>query len=557
MRTLDALRAPAPDGARGAWWGAHGFTEPGPRRVHLFVLGLDAPTLPPRLPDGGLGLRWGQDFLRADTLARLAAHAAGRIDDDALRAFLIDRAAAGSLEVDATGFLHPAAALLARLHPEAAFVVDLPPAGAWAEAWLATWAGQARAGVAPPDGAALDRLRLLVPGFAPAALASPHAFAAAAPGLRAALLAHHAAAAAHIDATLPAARRLPGPPGAALGALLARRPAQAAAAPPGAPGAARAQPAPDAAARLELFIASGCNLHCYFCCESDRIAQRRFMPWAEIDAHLVQAAERGVQVLQFMGGEATLHPAFPRALQRARALGMRTFVITNLLRWEDRAFAEAVAPHLDEVMISQHAHGAADGARVTGRDAWWARFTAASANARATLQARVRASTVLDAGNTPDLERIADSLLAFRPEAWVLGSGVPIVGARVPVVPEGNSLTALKALRPRLEALRGRCAAQGCRLVFFCIPQCVLGPPLWDHAHDLTLLDQDLSEDAPSDAASVNFWARPEYRDGFRPVTLARRRGAPCQACVRRDHCGGHFAEYLDAHGEHELETVR
>ena len=97
---------------------------------------------------------------------------------------------------------------------------------------------------------------------------------------------------------------------------------------------------------------------------------------------------------------------------------------------------------------------------VTGRDAWWARFTAASANARATLQARVRASTVLDAGNTPDLERIADSLLAFRPEAWVLGSGVPIVGARVPVVPEGNSLTALKALRPRLEALRGRCAAQ-------------------------------------------------------------------------------------------------
>jgi MoaA/NifB/PqqE/SkfB family radical SAM enzyme len=311
-----------------------------------------------------------------------------------------------------------------------------------------------------------------------------------------------------------------------------------------------------AAARLELFIASGCNLHCYFCCESDRIAQRRFMPWGEIDAHLVQAAARGVQVLQFMGGEATLHPEFPRALQRARALGMRTFVITNLLRWEDRAFAEAVAPFLDEVMISQHAHGDADGARVTGRPAWWARFSAAAANARDTLRARVRASTVLDAANTPDLERIADSLLAFRPEVWVLGSGVPIVGARAPVVAQGNSLTALRALRPRLQALRDRCADQGCRLVFFCIPQCVLGPDLWDHAHDLSLLDQDLSENAPSDAASVNFWARPEYRDRFRPVTLARRRGAPCATCTRRDRCGGHFAEYLDAHGEHELEPI-
>ena len=41
-----------------------------------------------------------------------------------------------------------------------------------------------------------------------------------------------------------------------------------------------------------------------------------------------------------------------------------------------------------------------------------------------------------------------------------------------------------------------------------------------------------------------------------RPITLARRRSEACTGCVRADLCGGHFAAYLDLHGDGELEAI-
>lgn len=311
--------------------------------------------------------------------------------------------------------------------------------------------------------------------------------------------------------------------------------------------------------RLELFISSGCNLHCYFCCESTRIREKSWMPWEQIDGYLTRAAAEGVAVIQFMGGEATLHPRFPDALRRARALGMGTFVITNLLRWEDPAFADAVAPVLDEVMVSVHAWGAGAGERVTGRAGWWERFGRAAENARRTLAAppsgcRVRASTVLSRDNVDDLERIADVVLSFRPTTWVMGAGVPIPEARRDVLDGNLTLSELAQLRPRFEALAARCRAQGCRLVTFCIPHCVLGPALWDDSHDFVVGDQDLSPNA--DPLAVNFWSQAEYLTAPRAVTLARSRPSACTGCTREAVCGGYFTEYFARVGDAEVRPV-
>lgn len=326
--------------------------------------------------------------------------------------------------------------------------------------------------------------------------------------------------------------------------------------PAAAPPAPAAAPAPGGRAvgrRVELFIASGCNLHCYFCCESVRIRERRFLPWEEVVRRIDRAADEGVSVVQFMGGEATLHPRFPDALRHARERGLGTYVITNLLRWEDPAFAEAVAPHLDEVMISVHAWGEDAGAAVTGRSGWWARFRTAAERARDTLRARVRASTVLSRRSEPHLEAIADEVLRFRPEAWIVGAGVPIPEARLDVIAENLSLEHLFALRPRLEALSRRCREAGCRLVPFCIPHCALGPALWDDAHDLVVDHQDLSDEAPE---TVNFWSQADYLPAPRPVTLARSRPAACAGCARAAVCGGWFTEYFRRHGADALRPV-
>jgi MoaA/NifB/PqqE/SkfB family radical SAM enzyme len=308
--------------------------------------------------------------------------------------------------------------------------------------------------------------------------------------------------------------------------------------------------------RLELFIASGCNLSCAFCCESVRIRQRELAPWSFIEERLRRAADEGVGVVQFMGGEASLHPQFPEALALARKLGMRTYTITNLLRWEQASFAEAVAPHLDEVMVSMHAYGNEAGEVVTGRARWWERFQAAVDQAERTLQARVRASTVLSRWSAPELERIGECLLRLRPHAWVMGNAVPFTQTRMDPLAMNLSLSEQRAMRPRLEALSKRCADSNCKLIFFCIPQCILGETLWDQSHDLMLQDQDLSDQASAEETEAHFWSQADYNPGPRPVLLARSRAPICEGCTRKDRCGGYFARYLRENGDSELSAV-
>lgn len=309
-------------------------------------------------------------------------------------------------------------------------------------------------------------------------------------------------------------------------------------------------------ARLELFISSGCNLHCGFCVESARIQQRTWMPWDEIELRLRQARSANIGLVQFMGGEATLHPRFPDALALCHRLGLRTYVITNLLRWEDEDFARAVAPHLDEIMISQHAHGAEAGHTVTGRADWWDRFQVACEHALTTLQARVKGSTVLTIHNVADLERIGHSLLRFRPVAWVMGAGVPVLDARWDILAHNLPLPDLFALRPRLEALSAEFRARGSRLIPFCLPHCAVGPRLWDDTHDQHVGDQDLGDDADGRTSSVHFWSRADYLPAPGTVRLGRSRAEPCKGCVRRDRCGGYFTDWFERHGAADLRPI-
>lgn len=306
--------------------------------------------------------------------------------------------------------------------------------------------------------------------------------------------------------------------------------------------------------RVELFISSACTLRCYFCMESERIAQRSFMPWKSLEARLEGFAASGIERVQFMGGEATVHPDFLRALQKCRELGLRTYVITNLLAWADRKFAAAVAPLLDEAMVSIHAFGAEQGAAVTGSRSWWPRFLEAHRNFKEFRPERVRASTVLSRHSEEDLERIWSLLAELRPERWVMGSGVPLDGTRLNVVEEGLTLTQLRSFRERFLKLQEECQQAGCALVFFCMPQCVLGPGLWEHTHEEVVDNQDLSDTA--EATTVNFWSRADYDARPRPVLLGRSRPESCGRCARKNRCGGYFTRYFERYGTEELEPI-
>ncbi len=138
-----------------------------------------------------------------------------------------------------------------------------------------------------------------------------------------------------------------------------------------------------------------------------------------------------------------------------------------------------------------------------------------------------------------------------------MGSAVPVAGTRGDVVSENLTLTELRAMQPRLLALSRRCAAAGCRLVFFAFPHCVLGPELWNDSHDLVIGDQDLSDAAPAELEDVTFWSRADYLERPRPVTLGRTRPPECHNCNRSSLCGGHYGSYFEEQGTDELRPMR
>lgn len=574
-----------------------GTLGPSGRRFHLVGLGL-AKTGTTSLAARFVRYRWGHEAGFAATAAWLAG--ASNLPLAERVAVWRARDAADPLEMDSTSFAGMDAEAVVAAFPEARFVYTWREAAGWVDAWLNLLLrnGQ-RWGDRPWPAWQRAYGGALVPGFDPAWFRSPETVARHLDALVPPLLDHWETHGRRLIEVAPADRtlvlrtdelsraasdlaRLAGvPPDTLDGPAHANRAAGKVRFLDARPAlreeadarTARVLPALDAwarragspplaltptrgtpAARVELFIASGCSLHCYFCCESARIAERRFLPWEEVERRLERAAASGVKVVQWMGGEATLHPRFPDALRRARELGLSTYVITNLLRWEDRAFAEAVAPWLDEVMVSQHAWGATAGARVTGRPGWWDHYRAALRNARETLRARVRASTVLSRHSVDDLERIAEDLLSLRPHAWVVGLGVPIAEARLDVLDESLRLEAVRALGPRLEALAARVEAAGCTLIPFCIPHCLLAPGLRDRAHDLVVDHQDLAEEA---SLTVNFWSQADYLDRPRPVTLGRRRPAACAGCARASKCGGYFSAYFERFGDGELSPIR
>ncbi|NCG21278.1 MAG: radical SAM protein [Rhodobacterales bacterium] len=307
----------------------------------------------------------------------------------------------------------------------------------------------------------------------------------------------------------------------------------------------------------ELFIANACNLRCTFCCESVRIGQGTLMPWEQIETVLRSYAADGVKVVQFMGGEPSIHPRFCDALRLSRELGMRNYAITNLLQWRKRDFAEEVGPLLDELMISMHALGEQSGSLVTGRKYWWKEFQEGVENAQQTLTGRVYGATVLSKNNVDDLEQIGAALAALGASKWVMGDSVPIAEAPQNSLEINLDPDDQRAQMGRFKVLHGWMAERGCEMVFFCMPDCVLSPDLWAASHDRMLHDQDLLGTATATAGDeVNFWSRTDYQeDAVRNVALGRRYADSCEGCTRKGTCGGYFDEHLTARGGGDLKA--
>ncbi|HEV3172193.1 MAG TPA: radical SAM/SPASM domain-containing protein [Actinocrinis sp.] len=91
--------------------------------------------------------------------------------------------------------------------------------------------------------------------------------------------------------------------------------------------------AQEATTFLWLEITGRCQLECVHCyAESSPAGDHGAMAAEDWERVLAQAAAHGVEQVQLIGGEPTLHPDFARLVGRALELGLEVEVYTNLYR---------------------------------------------------------------------------------------------------------------------------------------------------------------------------------------------------------------------------------
>ncbi|HEY1701208.1 MAG TPA: radical SAM protein [Trebonia sp.] len=121
---------------------------------------------------------------------------------------------------------------------------------------------------------------------------------------------------------------------------------------------------------LWLEITGQCQLECRHCyAGSGPDGDHGTMTTGDWERVIGQAAGLGTRIVQFIGGEPTLHPDLPRLIRHALERGLRVEVYTNLVRVPDELWDVF---SLDGVQLatSWYSDDRDQHCQVTGRDTW-------------------------------------------------------------------------------------------------------------------------------------------------------------------------------------------
>lgn len=102
---------------------------------------------------------------------------------------------------------------------------------------------------------------------------------------------------------------------------------------------------------VNLDPANTCNLNCFFC-NSKRVKTGEIMPTETLKKVLKDIADWGVKGVCFAGGgEPSLHPDLPKAIDYCAELGLETAIITNGYKWSDELI-EAMVKNMRWIGVS-------------------------------------------------------------------------------------------------------------------------------------------------------------------------------------------------------------
>jgi MoaA/NifB/PqqE/SkfB family radical SAM enzyme len=141
-------------------------------------------------------------------------------------------------------------------------------------------------------------------------------------------------------------------------------------------------PATSALSFMWLEITGKCQLSCRHCyADSGPRGTHGAMTHGDWQRAIDEAAGLGVDMVQFIGGEPTLHPELPALVDHALAAGLHVEVFSNLVHVSARLWDTFGRPGV-RLACSYYSDDDAEHARITGRRASHARTTANIAEAR-------------------------------------------------------------------------------------------------------------------------------------------------------------------------------
>ncbi len=300
--------------------------------------------------------------------------------------------------------------------------------------------------------------------------------------------------------------------------------------------------------KIVLFTGYSCNNNCRFCIDADK-RELREKTTAELLREIYAAKNQGADILEIIGGEATIRPDFPALVKAAKKLGIEEIITaTNGRLFADPAAARRIVrAGIDSLIFSVHGPDAKTHDYLTRSPGSFRELSLGIRNLRALGFEKINGNTTVVKPNFRRLPAIARfyALHGIRNVEYIF------------VDPNyGGAFNNFRSLVPRISAaapFMRRALEIGRRKGF----------PQWKARYvplcHFQGYEGQVSEINERALFLTEHWA-PDFKNtdatGSRAV-VGRRKTRRCAGCARYKACEGIWVKYLEQFGDGELKAVK
>ncbi len=177
-----------------------------------------------------------------------------------------------------------------------------------------------------------------------------------------------------------------------------------------------------------------CNMRCKFCFATFQDVKQSILPKGHLPkeqcvALVEHIAKAGFEKINFAGGEPTLCPWLPELIQKAKALGMTTSIVTNGSKLTD-AYLTKLQGHLDWIAVSidslDETTNLVAGRAIIGKKVINEKFYVEMLQRIHALGFKLKINTVVNRTNFK--QDMSEFVMNAMPARWKIFQVLPILG---------------------------------------------------------------------------------------------------------------------------------